>query len=147
LRELASECTLVNHSGNLALPELFRAFRRRVFVDFDPGFTQFWHAAGEPGARVEGHDSHFTLGELIGTPECPIPTEGIDWRLVRQPVVLEDWPETGGGDPSRFTTIASWRPGFGPVEYGGRTYGLKVHEFRKFIELPQRSAHGFEIAL
>ena len=37
---------------------------------------------GCAGARVEGHDSYFTIGELIGTPGCPIPTAGIDWRPV-----------------------------------------------------------------
>ena len=47
----------------------------------------------------------------------------------------------------RFTTIATWRGPFGPVEHGGRKYGLKVHEFRKFVELPERSPHRFEIAL
>jgi hypothetical protein len=33
------------------------------------------------------------------------------------------------------------------VTVGGRTYGLKVHEFRKVIDLPRRSPHQFEIAL
>jgi hypothetical protein len=47
----------------------------------------------------------------------------------------------------RFTTIASWRGAYGPVEYGGKTYGAKCHEFRKFLEMPQRSGHPFEVAL
>ena len=68
------------------------AFRRRVMVDIDPGFTQFWHRRGSPGANVEGHDLYFTIGELIGTPDCSIPTGGIEWRAVRPPVVLDDWP-------------------------------------------------------
>ena len=49
--------------------------------------------------------------------------------------------------PERFTTIASWRGPYGPVEYGGKRFGLKVHEFRKFIELPERAKQTFEIAL
>jgi hypothetical protein len=48
---------------------------------------------------------------------------------------------------NRFTTVASWRGAYGPVEFGGRSYGVKAHEFRKFIELPWRSGHPFEIAL
>lgn len=147
LVDLAPEAALVNISGHLTLPALFGAFRRRVMVDIDPGFTQFWHAQGLEGANVEGHDAYFTIGELIGTPECPIPTAGIDWLPVRQPVVLDDWPAVDAGEPDRFTTIASWRGPFGPVEHGGKTYGLKVHEFRRFIELPRRSPHRFEIAL
>jgi hypothetical protein len=144
---VAAEATLVNISGHLTLPRLFGAFRRRVMVDIDPGFTQFWHAEGLEGANVAGHDAYFTIGERIGSDDCPIPTAGIDWRPVRQPVVLDDWPLVEVGEGDRFTTIATWRGPFGPVEHGGHKYGLKVHEFRKFVELPGRSPQRFEIAL
>jgi hypothetical protein len=143
---VAEEATLVNISGHLALPRLFGAFRRRAMVDIDPGFTQFWHAAGNPGAKVAEHELHFTIGELIGTPGCPIPTGGIDWRPVRQPVTLEDWPVVDG-ERDRFTSVGTWRGPFGPVEHEGRTFGLKLHEFRKVIALPRRSPHRFELAL
>jgi hypothetical protein len=147
LLALASEAALVNISGHLTRAELFDAFRWRVMVDIDPGFTQFWHDAGLPGANVGGHDVYFTIGELIGTRGCVVPTGGIEWLPVRQPVVLDDWPVVEVTDAGPFTTIASWRGPFGPVEYGGRTYGLKVHEFRKFMELPTRVSQSFEVAL
>jgi hypothetical protein len=147
LAAVAAEATLVNISGHLTFPRLFEAFRRRVLVDIDPGFTQFWHDEGLEGANLAGHHAYFTIGERIGRDDCPIPTGGIDWRPVRQPVVLEDWPVAEVDEGDRFTTIATWRGPFGPVEHGGRKYGLKVHEFRKFLELPQRSPHRFEIAL
>src|SRR5215204_3268399 len=147
LSEVAAESTLVNISGHLALPRLFDAFRRRVMVDIDPGFTQFWHAEGLPGARVDGHDVHFTIGELIGSPGCPVPASGVHWRHVRQPVVLDDWPVVEADGAHRFTTVGNWRPPFGPIEHGGRRYGLKVHEFRRFMELPARSPHEFELAV
>jgi hypothetical protein len=143
----AGEATLVNISGHLTLEPLFGAFRSRIMIDIDPGFTQFWHEAGIPGANVAGHDLHFTIGERIGMADCPIPTAGIEWRHVRPPVLLDDWPVVDSGEPDRFTTIANWRGPFGPVEHGGRTYGLKVHEFRKFIDLPRRTPHRFEVAL
>jgi hypothetical protein len=147
LATIAPEATLVNVSGHLQIPRLMRAFRRRVMIDIDPGFTQFWHAEGLAGANVAGHDVYFTIGERIGTRECSIPTAGIEWHHVRPPVVLEDWPVVERDTLDRFTTIANWRGGFGPIEHGGRTYGLKVHEFRKLIELPRRSRASFEIAL
>jgi hypothetical protein len=121
--------------------------RRKAYVDLDPGFTQFWHADGTGGARLEGHDVHFTVGENIGLPGCPIPTCGLDWKAVRPPAVLEEWPVADAGDADRFTTIGAWRGAFGPVEFDGHTYSLKVHEFRKVIELPRRSRQRFEIAL
>ncbi len=147
LEALAPEATLVNISGHLTLPALFASFRRRVMVDIDPGFTQLWHHQGLPGANVAGHDLYFTIGELIGTPGCPIPTDGIEWRPVKPPVVLADWPAAPAGELDRFTTIATWRGPFGRIEHAGRTYGLKLHEFRKFIDLPRRSRQAFEIAL
>jgi hypothetical protein len=146
LQQLAAESELLlNISGHLALADVTQRVRKRVFVDIDPGFTQLWHAAGR--ARLAGHDFYFTIGEHIGTPSCTLPTGGIAWRPIRQPVVLEDWPVTPGADQARFTTIASWRGSYGPIESNGKRYGLKVHEFRKFMTLPAHTAGCFEIAL
>jgi hypothetical protein len=138
---------LINISGHLTLEPLMRRLRRKAYVDIDPGFTQFWHNAGNTGLRLGGHDYYFTIGENIGTSVCYIPTGDIQWRRTRQPVVLEHWPVSTEGSPDRFTTVASWRGPYGPIQYDGRTLGLKVHEFRKFIELPERSQQRFEIAL
>src|SRR3954447_5212655 len=71
LLDAASEADLlINISGNLHAPELMRRFRRRAYVDLDPGFTQFWEVAGNRGARLAGHDLYFTVGENIGTAGC-----------------------------------------------------------------------------
>jgi hypothetical protein len=139
---------LINISGHLSIEPLMQRFRRRAYIDIDPGFTQMWAELGTGGARLEGHDLYFTIGENIGRAECSIPFAGVQWRPVRQPVVLEDWPMCDGDGGMRFTTIASWRGAFGPVEFAGKTYGLKVHEFRKIMDVP-RQAKGakFEIAL
>jgi len=138
---------LVNITGHLTHEPLLRRLRRKAYIDLDPGYTQFWHAAGNLGAHLAGHDLYFTVGENISTPVCSIPTGDVRWRPVRQPVVLEHWPVSAAGDPDRFTTIASWRGPYGHVEHEGRTFGLKAHEFRKFIEVPQRAAQTFELAL
>jgi hypothetical protein len=143
-----SAIALVNITGHWTHPRM-RAIPRRIYIDLDPGYTQFWHAMGNPGPRLEGHDVYYTVGENIGRPDCSIPTGGIPWRPIRQPVVLEHWPACAcaPGDPRPFTTIASWRGPYGPAQYAGTTYGLKAHEFRKFIDLPRRVDQGFEIAL
>jgi hypothetical protein len=138
---------LVNISGHLDLEQLMQEFRTKAYVDLDPGFTQLWHAAGNPGARLAGHDLFFTVAESINAPHTRIPTGGIEWKVVRPPVVLDEWPVCEQGEHDRFTTVASWRGPFGPIEHEGQTYGLKVHEFRKFIELPKLSPCAFEIAL
>lgn len=136
---------LVNISGHLTLAPLLAGPRVRAYVDLDPGFTQIWHAQGVK--PVGGHDAYFTVGENVGRPGCPIPTNGLAWRPLRQPVVLDDWPvaEDGGGD--RLTTVASWRGPYGPLELDGRRLGIKVHEFRRFWSLPQSAPQALEVAL
>jgi hypothetical protein len=138
---------LVNISGHLTIPAVKDRVRHKVYVDLDPGYTQFWHASGTVGPRLEGHDFYYTVGANIGRPDCPIPIGGLTWRPVRQPVVLDQWPPTATSDRDRFTTVASWRGPYGPVAFGSKTYGLKVHEFRKFLELPGRIPQTVEIAL
>ena len=138
---------LINISGHLTLDAVFERIARRVYVDIDPGFTQIWHAQGATGLGIARHNFHFTIGENIGTPGCPIPTAGILWRKTRPPVVLDEWPAVAGAAFDRFTTIANWRGSYGPLEFDGQTYGLKVHEFRKCISLPRATSLPFEIAL
>lgn len=148
LLALARRCDiLLNVSGHLTWQPFLHRARRTVYLDIDPGFTQFWQLQGTVGAPLEGHDVHFTIAENIGAADCRIPTVGIDWKRTRPPVVLEEWPRADSGDPSRFTTVASWRGGYGPIEADGHRFGLKVHEFRKFLELPRRASQTFEIAL
>jgi hypothetical protein len=145
LAALAEKAELViNIGGHLPAAVLFpRA--RRVCVDIDPGWTQWWHASGNPGARLEGHHAFYTIAENLGSPRCPIPTGGLEWRTIRQPVVLAHWPVTPGPGPGRFTTVATWRNPFGPA--GDGTLGAKHHEFRRFVDLARNSASTHEVAL
>jgi hypothetical protein len=147
LVDLASAADLlVNVSGHLERPELLGRFRRKAYLDLDPGFTQYWQAMGTAGSRLEGHDTFFTVGVNLGLPSCPIPTCGIDWRPVFPPVVMADWPPVESSREG-FTTIASWRGPYGPIETEGRHYGPKAHEFRRFLELPRHTGERFELAL
>jgi hypothetical protein len=149
LLELAEAAdVLVNISGHLRSPPLLARFKRRLYVDLDPGFTQIWYANDPRNLNLDGHHAFLTIGENIGTAECPIPTEGIPWEPIRQPVLLDEWPVSNAvhaGD--RFTTVASWRGPYAPVSHQGATLGVKVHEFRKFIELPRIAPGVFELAL
>jgi len=147
LSAAAEAAVLINISGHLRWPALFNRIRRKVYVDLDPGFTQLWQAAGNSAANLDGHDAFFTVGANIGSPDCSIPDVNIRWRPLRPPVVLSQWPACPVQDFGRFTTVASWRGPFGPIERAGTTLGLKVHEFRKFVTLPQRVPATFEIAL
>jgi hypothetical protein len=136
---------LVNISGNLTAPALLGRFRRRAYVDLDPCFTQVWHAAG--ALSLDRHHVHYTVGENVGTRRCSVPTNGIPWRPMRPPVVLADWPLAPSTGFDRFTTVATWRPGHGSVAIAGKVLGLRVHAFRRVIDLPRLSELPFEAAL
>ena len=136
---------LLNLSGNLRSPALLSRFRRRAFVDLDPGFTQAWHLAG--AAPVVAHHAYFTVGENVGSAGCSIPSGGLAWRPTLPPVALDEWLPVEAPVFDRFTTVATWRPGHGDVELGGRHHGLKLHQFRHLVDLPRRAQLPFELAL
>jgi hypothetical protein len=159
---LAGADLLVNISGNLSDPGLRGLARRRAYLDVDPGFTQMWHARGPEEGRLAGHDLYFTTGLNVGTPDCSINGNGIGWHRLLPPVVLGDWPvvppvpgavtrpaRTRAHEPfrGRFTTLATWRSPYGPVEWDKRRFGLKVHELRNYVDLPRRVDACFEAAL
>jgi hypothetical protein len=144
-REIAAEADLLlNISGNLTARSVLACFRRRAFLDIDPGFTQIWYADG--ALEIPPHDVHFTIAENIGRAGCSIPTAGIEWRTTRPPVVLDQWP-VARVEQRRFTTVATWRGPYGRVEHDGRAYGVKLDEFRKVLPLPRRCRQTFELAL
>jgi hypothetical protein len=136
---------LVNVMGFLRDQAVLEAAPRRVFLDIDPGYPQMWRDLGLADVMA-GHDAFVTIGENIGRPGGMIPTCGLDWITTRQPVVLDQWPISDEAG-KRLTAIATWRGAYGPVEYQGRTYGQRVHEFRKFMELPLLTGAPFELAL
>jgi hypothetical protein len=138
---------LVNISGHLTFDTLKARFRRRAFIDLDPGYTQYWHAQGLAEQQLREHHAYFSVGENIGALDCRVPVGDIPWRPIRQPVVLDEWPVSRTASAARFTTVASWRGPYGRVSHDGRQFGVKAHEFRKFAPLPTLTDHAFEIAL
>ena len=137
---------ILNVGGNLGLEPVAAAGACKVYLDDDPGYTQLWHDQGLITERLAGHDFYFTYGANVGHDGCPLPVDGIQWRATRPPVALDQWPVVGA-PPLGFSTVASWRGGYGRVANGPRLYGQKAHEFRRFASLPQLVDQTFEIAL
>jgi hypothetical protein len=145
LEKAARAPLVLNVNGFFDDEEVLDAAGLRVYFDIDPGFAHMWRALGLHDA-FRGHDAYVTVGESVGRPDSTIPTDGIDWITTPQPVVLEEWPAQPG--PGRgFTSVGSWRGPFAPIEYEGATYGLRVHEFRRFAELPRHVTEPLEVAL
>jgi hypothetical protein len=143
--ELEPADALLNLSGNLQATRLLARCRRRAYIDLDPCFTQIWNASGL--VSLAGHHLHYTVGENVGTTHCTVPSDGVDWRATRPPVVLDEWNAAATTTFDRFTTVATWRPDHGSVTVGGTPLGLRVHSFRRMVNLPRAAALPFEAAL
>jgi hypothetical protein len=137
---------LINISGMLTDPDLLEAIPRRAYLDLDPAFNQLWHEVEHIDMRFEGHTHFFTVGGLIGTPACRIPTCGRAWQPMLQPIVLSEWPVTPGDPYAPWTTIGNWR-GYGSITHDGVLYGQKAHSFRRLLDLPARSGAHIKPAL
>jgi hypothetical protein len=147
LERVRNAALLLNVMGFMDDDEVLAASPRVVFLDTDPGFGQMWQDLGQ-AFPFRDHDAYVTIGENIGGPDCTIPTLGITWIPTCQPVVLDAWasPTDAVAGPW-ITGIGAWRGPYDAVEHGGRRYGLRVHEFRKFASLPERAGLPFRLAL
>jgi hypothetical protein len=121
--------------------------RPRVLVDLDPGFSQLWAMEASSIDDVLGrHDLYFTVGANIGTARSSLPTLGIDWRPIWNPVITEWWKPEAPRRRDRFTTIAGlWLNAYQPFE--GVMWGPKAEELRRFQRLPMFAGEPIEIAL
>lgn len=145
LRRTADADLLLNIMGYLQDDAVLSRARKRVFLDIDPGFGQMWRSLGWCDVFA-GHDAFVTVGTKVGLPGCRVPTCGLPWIRTLPPVVLDLWPRSPE-EGSRFTSVGSWRGPYDPVEFEGETFGLRVHEFRRFAEVPRASGLPFEMAL
>jgi hypothetical protein len=144
LERLRRSVLLVDAMGFLADEELLAAAPRRLFLDIDPGFPQMWQELGLHRSFGD-HDAYATVGLRVGEEGSRVPTCGIEWIPTPQPVVLEQWPATPPG--AVFTTVATWRGPFEPIEFGGERFGLRAHQMRRFAELPATAGVPLQVAL
>ena len=142
---------LVNlHGGTQPLPEL-AATGRLVYLETDPVQLQLelQHGLRETIDFLEPHSAFFTFAENWGNPDCRLPVgERFEFHPTRQPVVLDLWPDRSAQPAGLYTTIGNWRQDWREVSFEGERYTWsKHHEFLKYLDLPERSGLGFELAL
>ncbi len=121
-----------------------------VYVDLDPAYTQLRLYEGDHKLRamVADHDVHFTFGENIGTPGCRIPTAGIRWRPLRQPVVAELWTPLPACADAAYTTIGKWDSAGRDLTFAGEVFTWRKRtEWVRFLDLPRRTGARFRVAL
>ena len=145
---LRSADAVLNITGSTT-PEDIRIPCRLVYMGTDPVLPELRVANGDGALldRLRAHQAHFTYGENIGAPDCPIPPLPFPTKPARQPVVLDLWD--GGAPPRRdFTTVTNWEVTGYDCTHKGETYTWsKHHEYLKIIDLPRRTPAKLELAM
>jgi len=139
----------LNVTGAQEIREEHMTCPKRIYVESDPFPQQVKVAAGDIGAiqALEAHDAHFSFGENLGGPGCPLPVERFRWLPTRQPVALELWPVQPTRLDASYNTITTWHNKGKDIQFKGETwYWTKDREFQKFLDLPRRASPPFELA-
>jgi hypothetical protein len=148
----------INVSGAGLFPDALSPRCLKVFLDTDPGYNQImlserfaWSEnVGRWCESVAAHDRHFTYAENIDGPDCLVPKLGFAWQTTRMPMCLDAWRPlanvpVAAGAP--WTTVMTWNAFKGRLIYRGVEYKSKGSEFEKLMDLPQRVAAPFQVAV
>ncbi|HYB69210.1 MAG TPA: hypothetical protein VEH80_00995 [Candidatus Bathyarchaeia archaeon] len=141
---------LINVCGATRLREEHLRCPVRVYVETDPVFEQIRVAEDDRRAieDLATHTHHFTYGENLGQPDCPIPLEKFAWRPTRPPVVTDLWPAETDPNARHFTTVATWHNVGKNIAFRGQTYQWSKHvNFLRVVDLPRMTRQTFELAL
>jgi hypothetical protein len=139
---------LLNIVGATALRDSHRAAPFRVYIETDPVTVELELARGDAWSPFDDHHVIATYGENYGAPDCGVPLGGRTYVKTRQPVDLELWPMAAEPSTRCFTTVGNYRQEGKDVEYQGDIYRWsKHHEWERFVDLPQRLAQPFRLAL
>ena len=140
-----SECDVCIDVMGHADPSLARLAPTSVFVDIDPGFGQLWQHLGQ--AKMFGrHTAYATVGLGLASGASRIPACGLDWIPTLPPVDLSEWPAATSSSGC-FTSVATWRGPFDPITVDDDVLGLRVHQFRRFLDVPANVTVPIELAL
>jgi hypothetical protein len=109
----------------------------RALIEGEPAFTQFkWANNLAKGIPIPKYDYYFSNGRNIGMPGNSVPTFGVEWRHVFNPVdtsLLQ--PALTHHNPA-YSTVMNWQS-HAPIQFNGISYGQKDVEFARFETLPQ----------
>ena len=134
---------LLNFCGSVRLP-LLTLFKRRAFLDFDPGHLQVTALTWDYGLRE--HDILLTIGSRIGALDCAIPTLGFKWCTFEPIAYLPMWRATPDPGPSApFSSVTQWT--WEELAWQGALISVsKRAAYLEYLELPRLAGRRFELA-
>jgi hypothetical protein len=127
-----------------ALPEpMLSSFRRKAFVDLDPGHLQV--SALSHNLGFEAYDALLTIGGKIHDPDCEVPTLGFNWRRFLPFVYIPMWKPDFEPRRASFTSVTQWT--WGELWLGERVLSIAKREaYLRFLALPKLANSPFELA-
>jgi hypothetical protein len=152
LRSLYSSAdAALNLCGAQEIRDEHRLSQRLVYVQTDPVRDQVLAARCDTDrvTQLNAHDYHFTYGENLGAPECPVPHGGYAWLPTRPPACVDWWRNGVVPSPqSAMTTIANWTHSGKDVEWRDQLWSWrKDAEFLRFSGIAARSPCPMELAV
>ena len=141
---------LICVSGVTPWRDEFSLAKRSCVIDTDPVFTQLRLRNDESFlSYYKLFDRVATFGRLIGAPDCPLPTAGLEWVGTCQPIALDHWPVVETPADGAFSTIGKWEHSNDRAfEFAGQTYASsKGVEWMKLLDLPRQTRWRMEMAM
>lgn len=119
----------------------------RVYIDVDPAYSHIrLQYAKDHNIPLPVYDHYYTNGMNVGKAGNIIPTAGINWGYIFNPVNVNLFRQTPPPSNAPYSTIMNWKS-YDSVEYNNVSYGQKDLEFEKFISLPKIVNAPLEVAV
>ncbi len=144
LGDVAAASDLLLNFTYEAPPSVVGSYRSSALVDLDPGLLQIGMDRGD--LRVEPHDTHFTIGETVGTDAARFPDGGVSWTHTPPPVFLEAWEASPLPQPAPYTTVTNWWGEWILID-GQAVDNQKRVPFLALLDLPAKVPAMLELAL
>jgi hypothetical protein len=144
LRTIAGDADVLwNFCGAFREP-LLSLFRRRVFIDLDPGHLHV--AALDWDLDLAHHDCFFTVGLNMNAPDCEVPQLGFSWSTFPPVIYLPMWNmEPDPGIDAPFTSITHWD--WAELYWNSRPLSLsKRQAYLGYVDLPRITRRRFQLA-
>lgn len=123
---------------------LLSLFRRRVFIDLDPGHLQVSALTWDVGLRE--HDAFLSVGRKMRDADCQVPSLGLEWHPFSPFVHLPMWDTVADPGPQApFSSVTQW--GWGELWLEDRVLSVSKRDaYLEYVALPQHAGRAFELA-
>ena len=145
LMEFVRDADLVWNFWYALKAPVLDCFRRRAFIDVDPGHLQVC-AASFPDLAPDNHDSYLTVGLKMHEADCGVPSLGRKWHSFRPFAYLPLYEVTAPPDShAPFSSITHWT--WEELHFNNRVLSVsKRVAYLRYLDLPSRAKRRMQLA-